>query len=107
MKINGMIGPGKDLPANLKRLSRKDFLRLGGAGVAGAAMLGTAGCGVFGGGQGGNGGGGGGGGGNSITINLYDTIRDLNSTTTTDSVSTDLLLNLMDGLYRLDENTQP
>ena len=107
MKTNGMIGPGKDLPANLKRLSRKDFLRLGGAGVAGAAMLGTAGCGVFGGGQGGNGGGGGGGGGNSITINLYDTIRDLNSTTTTDSVSTDLLLNLMDGLYRLDENTQP
>lgn len=33
-------------------LSRRDFLRLGGAGLAGAALLGTAGCG--GGGQGGS-----------------------------------------------------
>ncbi len=28
-------------------MTRKEFLRLGGAGVAGAALLGTAGCGVF------------------------------------------------------------
>ena len=33
--------------------------------------------------------------------------RDLNSTSTTDSVSSDVLLNVMEGLYRLDENTQP
>jgi len=107
MRTNRKIRPGKDLTAELKRLSRKDFLRLGGAGMAGAAMLGTAGCGVFGGSQGGNGGGGGGGGGNSIAINLYDTIADLNSTTTTDGVSSDVLLNVMEGLYRLDENTHP
>jgi len=106
MRKNGSIGLGKDLPADLKRLNRRDFLKLGGAGLAGATLLGTAGCGVFeSGGDGG--GGGGGGGGNSISINLGDTIRDLNSTTTTDSTSTDILLNVMDGLYRLDENTQP
>ena len=87
-------------------MSRKDFLKLGGAGLAGAALLGTAGCGsVFQGG--GEGGGGGGGGAKSITINLGDTIRDLDSTTTTDSVSTDVLLNVMAGLYRLDENENP
>jgi oligopeptide transport system substrate-binding protein len=88
-------------------MSRKDFLKLGGAGLAGAALLGTAGCGsVFQGGQQGDGGGGGGGT-KSIVINLGDTIRDLDSTTTTDSVSSDVLLNVMEGLYRLDENTQP
>jgi oligopeptide transport system substrate-binding protein len=89
-------------------MSRKDFLKLGGTGLAGAALLGVAGCGsVFQGGQQGGGGGGGGGGSKSITINLGDTIRDLDSTTTTDSVSSDVLLNVMEGLYRLDENTQP
>ena len=86
-------------------MSRKEFLRLGGAGMAGAALLGTAGCGsVF---EGGGGGGGGGGSTKSVTINLGDTIRDLDSATTTDSVSTDILMNLMSGLYRLDANTQP
>jgi hypothetical protein len=30
-----------------KGMSRKEFLRLGGAGMAGAVLLGTAGCGVF------------------------------------------------------------
>lgn len=36
-----------------KQFSRRDFLRVGGAGLAGAALLGTAGCGGGGGGQGG------------------------------------------------------
>ena len=87
-------------------MSRRDFLKLGGTGLAGAALLGTAGCGsVFQGGQ--QGGGGGGGGSKSIVINLGDTIRDLDSTTTTDSVSSDVLLNVMEGLYRLDDETLP
>lgn len=94
-------------PPDLTRFSRRDFLKMGGTGLAGAALLGTAGCGNLFGGSGGGGNGGGGGGGDSITINLEDAIRDLNSTTTTDSVSTDVLLNVMDGLYRLDENTEP
>ncbi len=85
-------------------MSRKDFLRLGGAGMAGAVLLGTAGCGVFeGGGQGSTGA-------TSnkfVTFNLDDTIRDLDSTTTTDSVSTDVLLNVMSGLYRLDPDARP
>ena len=41
-----------------------------------------------------------------ITFNLEDTIRDLDSATTTDSVSTDVLLNVMSGLYRLDRERQ-
>ena len=85
-------------------ISRKDFLRLSGTGLAGAALLGTAGCGVFSSG-GSGGGGGGGGGGSSITLNLQSTIRDMDSTTTTDSVSAGILLNVMEGLYRLDEST--
>src|SRR5215210_193840 len=87
-------------------LSRKEFLRLGGAGMAAAALLGTAGCGsVF---QGGGGGGGGGGGSvKSIVVNLEDTIRDLDSTSTTDTISTDVLLNTMDALYRLDPDQNP
>ncbi|HET6885917.1 MAG TPA: ABC transporter substrate-binding protein, partial [Rubrobacteraceae bacterium] len=85
------------------RITRRDFLKIGGAGLAGAALLGTAGCGVF--DQGGEQGGGGGG--NSISLNLQDTIRDLDSTTTTDTVSYGLLLNTIEGLYRLDENENP
>jgi oligopeptide transport system substrate-binding protein len=86
------------------RISRKDFLRIGGTGLVGAAMLGTAGCGsVFGGGQ--NSGGGGGNG--TITINLQDSIRDLDTTTTTDEVSFNVIVNAIEGLYRLDENARP
>jgi oligopeptide transport system substrate-binding protein len=89
------------------RISRKDFLRIGGTGLVGASLLGTAGCGsVFGGGQ--NSGGGGGGGGNgTISINLQDSIRDLDTTTTTDEVSFNVIVNAIEGLYRLDENARP
>ena len=85
-------------------MSRKEFLRLGGAGMAGALLLGTAGCGVF---EGGSGGVGGSTNPKIITINLGDTIRDLDSATTTDTVSTDVLLNVMSGLYRLDPDARP
>ena len=99
------VRPGK-APVGT-RLSRRDFLKISGSGLAGAALLGTAGCGVFSGGGGGGGGTGGGGGGSSITLNLQATIRDMDSTTTTDSVSSGILLNVMEGLYRLDENLEP
>jgi oligopeptide transport system substrate-binding protein len=90
------------------QFSRRDFLKISGTSLAGAALLGTAGCGVFSGSGGGGGGaGGGGGGGSSITLNLQSTIRDLNSTTTTDAVSYGILLNVMEGLFRLDENMEP
>src|SRR5215208_4464569 len=85
------------------RISRRDFLKIGGTGLAGAALLGAAGCGVF--EQGGQQGGGGDG--KSIVINLEQNIADMNSTSTTDSVSSELLLNVISGLYRLDENTRP
>jgi oligopeptide transport system substrate-binding protein len=86
------------------RITRKDFLKIGGTGLAGAALLGTAGCGsIFGGEQGGTGGGGG----KSITVNLQDTIRDMDSATTTDEVSFNILVNVIEGLYRLDENARP
>jgi oligopeptide transport system substrate-binding protein len=87
-----------------KGMSRKDFLRLGGVGMAGAVLLGTAGCGVF---ESGGGGGGGGGSTKNIAFNLEDAIRDLDSATTTDSVSTNILLNVMSGLYRLDADARP
>src|SRR5215216_3294212 len=86
------------------RLTRKDFLKIGGTGLAGVTLLGTAGCGVF---QQGGEEGGGGGGGKSISVNLQDTIRDMDSATTTDEVSFNILVNIIEGLYRLDENARP
>lgn len=50
-------------------MTRRDFLKISGAGLVGAALLGVAGCG--GGGGGGNSGNGGGGGGNTLTVG-YD-----------------------------------
>ena len=90
------LGPG---------MSRRDFLKISGAGLAGTAMLAVPGCGVFSGG--GGGGGGGGGSSKAIAINLEQTIRDLDSAVTTDSVSTEVLQNVMSGLYRLDANVRP
>jgi oligopeptide transport system substrate-binding protein len=85
-------------------ITRRDFLKIGGTSLAGAALLGTAGCGVF---QQGGGGQEGGGGGNSIALYLGDNVRDLDSTTTTDSASTQILDNVMEGLHRLDPNDKP
>jgi len=85
------------------QLSRRDFLKISGTGLVGATLLGTAGCGVFSGG----GGGGGGGSSKSIAINLEDTVKDLDSATTTDQTSTEILQNVMSGLYRLDANARP
>src|ERR671910_537095 len=87
------------------RITRRDFLKIGGTGLAGAALLGTAGCGVF--QQGGGQQQGGGGGDNSLIIQLGDNVRDLDSTTTTDSASTAILDNVMEGLYRLDPDEKP
>ena len=99
-----MVGQGS--PGAI-RISRRDFLKMGGTGLAGAALLGTAGCGVFQQEGGQQGGGGGGETNESITINLGDTVKDLNSTTTTDTISFDILLAVNEGLYRLDENAAP
>lgn len=85
--------------------SRRDFLKMGGASLAGATLLGTAGCGsIFGGGQSG---GGGGSESKLLNINLGAEVPDLNSVTTTDSVSFNVLTNLMAGLYRLDQDQKP
>jgi len=85
--------------------SRRDFLKMGGAGLAGATLLGTAGCGsIFGGGQGE---GGGGSGSKVLNVNLRTEIDDLNSATTTDAVSFEVLVNTMEGLYRLDPDDKP
>src|SRR5215213_3414985 len=86
------------------QFSRRDFLKMSGTGLAGAALLGTAGCGsVF---------EGGGGGGSvqktdTLNINLLTEVPDLNSATTTDSTSFNVLTNLMEGLYRLDPDQNP
>jgi oligopeptide transport system substrate-binding protein len=88
------LGPG---------MSRRDFLKISGTGLAGAAMLTVPGCGVF----KDDGGGGGGGSSKSIAINLEQSVKDLDSAQTTDSVSTEILQNVMSGLYRLDANVRP
>jgi len=105
MKIS-TVGLIKDENPGTIRITRRDFLRLGGTGLAGAVLLGTVGCGsIFGGEQGGNGGGGGDG---SITANLQDSIRGLDSAANvTDEVSFNVLVNAIEGLQRLDENDQP
>src|SRR5215211_2014462 len=58
------------------QISRRNFLKIGGAGLAGAALLGVAGCGGGGGQQGGDGGGGGG---NTLTVGYYEEPAILNS----------------------------
>jgi oligopeptide transport system substrate-binding protein len=98
------ISSGMGETPGATRLTRKDFLKIGGTGLAGVALLGTAGCGVF---QQGSEGGGGGGGGKAISVNLQDTIRGMDSATTTDEVSFNILVNVIEGLYRLDENARP
>src|SRR5687768_14404670 len=79
------------------QLSRRDFLKMSGMGLAGAALLGTAGCGIF-----EKSGGGGGGGGEALNINFATEIRYLDSALATDEISIAILVNTMDGLYRLD-----
>jgi oligopeptide transport system substrate-binding protein len=84
-------------------ITRRDFLRMGGAGLAGAALLGTAGCGVFqqgGGGQQGAGS-------STLNLNLTAEIPELDTALTTDTVSFDVLTNVMEGFYRLDINDEP
>src|SRR5215211_6869547 len=99
--VTRRLRPSKVLAGT--QISRRDFLKISGTGLAGATLLGTAGCGVFSGG----GGGGGGGSSKSVAINLEQTVKDLDSAQTTDSVSTEILQNVMSGLYRLDPNSRP
>ena len=99
---NTSLGRGK--PSGAISITRRDFLKIGGTSLAGATLLGAVpGCGVFqqSGGQGGDGGG------KFVAWNIGDTVRDLDSTTTTDSASTNILDNVMEGLYRLDPDEKP
>lgn len=96
---------GNERVLDLKRVTRRDFLKVGGAGLAGTVLLGAPGCGLFeGGGQQQEGGGGG-----SKVFNHYyeGDIVDIVSTTTTDTYSFSVLNNVMEGLYRLDLEAQP
>lgn len=74
-----------------------------------ASGLLVAGCGVFSSGDSGGGGGGegGSGGGNTLTVNLESDIPDLDSGTTTDVTSFNVLNQVNEGLYRLDESNEP
>src|SRR5688500_20385338 len=95
------VRPGKVLVGT--QFSRKDFLKISGTGLAGAALLGTAGCGsVF---QGG--GGQEGAGSSTLNLNLTAEIPELDSALTSDVVSFDVLTNVMEGFYRLDLDNEP
>ncbi|AHY46050.1 ABC-type oligopeptide transport system periplasmic component [Rubrobacter radiotolerans] len=96
--------------AKASGLSRRDFLKVGGVGLAGVSMLGMTGCGnVFGGGggEGGGGNGGGGGGAGVLDWNSVADIPDMDPSTSTDAASGDLLNNIYDTLYALDEELVP
>jgi peptide/nickel transport system substrate-binding protein len=69
--------PEGEKPLGAVGLSRRDFLKISGAGLAGAALLGVAGCG--GGGGGGEQGGGGGGGGDTLIVGYFEEPAILNS----------------------------
>lgn len=107
MREEAAVGPGKEGVLDLKRVTRRDFLKLGGTGLAGTVLLGATGCGLFG-GSGGQQQSGGGGGGSKVFNNYFEgDILDINSTTTSDIYSFSILNNVMEGLYRLDVNTEP
>lgn len=83
------------------QLSRRDFLKMSGTGLAGATLLGTAGCGIF------EQSGGGGGGGEALNVNFATEISYLDSALATDVISFAILVNTMEGLYRLDPDQEP
>jgi oligopeptide transport system substrate-binding protein len=86
------------------QITRRDFLKIGGSGLAGAVLLRTAGCGVF---QQGGQQRGGSGDQNAFSYALGGEIPDMDPTTTIDVNSFRLLTNVMEGLYRIDENEEP
>jgi len=85
-------------------ITRCDFLKIGGTGLAGAVLLGTAGCGVS---QQDSQQGDDSGGQNAFSYNLGAEIPDMDPTTMTDVNSFRLITNVMEGLYRIDENEKP
>lgn len=97
------MGEGVE-PRQESGLTRRDFLKVGGFGLAGMSLLGTAGCGVF---SGGSDGSGGDSGGNTLQGYFRNDIPDASSTTTTDTYSFSLLANINEGLYRLDKDEKP
>src|SRR5918993_655341 len=85
------------------QFSRRDFLKLSGTGLAGAALLGTAGCGsVFEGGSSKEGAGS-----STLNLNLTGEIPELDSALTSDTISFDVLTNTMEGFYRLNLDNEP
>jgi oligopeptide transport system substrate-binding protein len=86
------------------RINRREFLKISATGLVGAAVLGSAGCGQLkqGGQQGGNSGGQ-----NAFSYQLGAEIPDMDPSTTTDLLSFTLITNVMEGLYRIDENEKP
>ena len=95
---------GRDQLPGAVRINRKEFLKMSATGLVGAAVLGSAGCGHL--KQGGQQGGASGGQ-NAFSYQLGAEIPDMDPSTTTDVLSFTLITNVMEGLYRIDENEKP
>jgi oligopeptide transport system substrate-binding protein len=95
---------GRDQLPGAVRINRMEFLKMSATGLVGAAVLGSAGCGHLkqGGQQGGDSGGQ-----NAFSYQLGAEIPDMDPSTTTDVLSFTLITNVMEGLYRIDENEKP
>lgn len=85
-------------------VSRRDFLKLGGAGFAGVTLLGVPGCGLFGPAQSE---GGSQGPGNTLRTYFGAEISTLDVTDVFDITSFEAIYNLNSGLYRLDQSGEP
>jgi oligopeptide transport system substrate-binding protein len=95
---------GKDTMTGATGITRRDFLKIGGSGLVGTALLGTAGCSVF---QQGARQSADSGDHNSISYNLAAEIPNMDPTTMAATNSFMLITNVMEGLYRIDENEEP
>ena len=101
--VEAQAESGREASSSLRQVTRRDFLKAGGAGLSGVVLLGAAGCSIFEkGGQQEDGSGG-----KVLNYYLEGDISSLDPAVATDGYSFSIINNFAEGLYRLDENEDP